>query len=326
MRDIVLSGMRPSGPLHLGHWVGALSNWVKLQDQYECYYEIATWHALTTEYENPYELKDWIKDMLVDWISVGLDPQKCVMFNQSDVKEHAELHLLLSMLIPVSWLERVPTYKEQQREITNRDLSTYGFLGYPVLQTADIIIYKANWVPVGEDQVPHVELAREIVRRFNNFYGETFPEPQAYLTPVPRLSGIDGRKMSKSYGNAILLKDHPEEVERKILPMVTDTRRKRRSDPGEPEDCPVYDYHKVFSSQEDRKEIETGCRSAGIGCIDCKKILIKNLKIFMDPIRERRDNLLRTTGLVEEILLNGAQKAKKKASQTMEEVYRNIGL
>ncbi len=326
MKEIVLSGMRPSGPLHLGHWVGALSNWVKLQDIYECYYEIATWHALTTEYENPYELKQWIKEMLVDWISVGLDPEKCVMFNQSDVKEHAELHLILSMLVPVPWLERVPTYKEQQREIANRDLSTYGFLGYPVLQTADIIIYKANWVPVGEDQVPHVELAREIVRRFNNFYGETFPEPQAYLTPVPRLPGTDGRKMSKSYGNAILLKDLPEEVERKILPMITDTRRKRREDPGEPEDCPVYDYHKVFSSQEERNEIEAGCRSAGIGCIDCKKILIKNLKNFMDPIRERRENLLKTPGLVEEILKDGAQKAKMKASQTMEEVYRKIGL
>ncbi len=326
MKEIVLSGMRPSGPLHLGHWVGALSNWVKLQEEYECYYEIATWHALTTEYENPYELKEWIKEMLVDWISVGLDPQKCVMFNQSDVKEHAELHLLLSMLVPVPWLERVPTYKEQQREITNRDLSTYGFLGYPVLQTADIIIYKANWVPVGEDQVPHVELAREIVRRFNNFYGETFPEPRAYLTPVPRLPGTDGRKMSKSYGNAILLKDSHEEVERKILPMVTDTRRKRRTDPGEPEDCPVYDYHRVFSSQEERNEIEAGCRSAKIGCIDCKKILIKNLKKFMDPIRERREKLLATKGLVEEILENGAKKAKFKTSQTMEEVYRKIGL
>jgi tryptophanyl-tRNA synthetase len=326
MREIVLSGMRPSGPLHLGHWVGALSNWVKLQDIYECYYEIATWHALTTEYENPYELKQWIKEMLVDWISVGLDPEKCVMFNQSDVKEHAELHLLLSMLVPVPWLERVPTYKEQQREIANRDLSTYGFLGYPVLQTADIIIYKAKWVPVGEDQVPHVELAREIVRRFNNFYGETFPEPQAYLTPVPRLPGTDGRKMSKSYGNAILLKDSHEEVERKILPMITDTRRKRRTDPGEPEDCPVYDYHKVFSSQEERNEIEVGCRSAGIGCIDCKKILIKNLKNFMDPIRERRENLLKTPGLVEEILKDGAEKAKRKARETMEEVYRKIGL
>lgn len=326
MKDVVLSGMRPSGPLHLGHWVGALSNWVKLQNQYECYFEIATWHALTTEYENPYELKEWIKEMLVDWISVGLDPQKCVMFNQSDVKEHAELHLLLSMLVPVPWLERVPTYKEQQREIANRDLSTYGFLGYPVLQTADIIIYKAKWVPVGEDQVPHVELAREIVRKFNNFYGETFPEPQAYLTPVPRLPGTDGRKMSKSYGNAILLKDSQEEVERKILPMVTDTKRKRRTDPGEPEDCPVYDYHKVFSAQEERTEIEKGCRSAGIGCIDCKKILIKNLKIFMDPIRDRRENLLKTPGVVEEILKRGAQKAKIKASQTMDEVYRKIGL
>lgn len=326
MKDIVLSGMRPSGPLHLGHWVGALSNWVKLQDQFECYFEIATWHALTTEYENPYQLKEWIREMLVDWISVGLDPEKCVMFNQKDVKEHAELHLLLSMLVPVPWLERVPTYKEQQREIANRDLSTYGFLGYPVLQTADIIIYKAKWVPVGEDQVPHVELAREIVRRFNNFYGETFPEPQAYLTPVPRLPGTDGRKMSKSYGNAILLKDPPEEVERKILPMVTDTRRKRRTDPGEPEDCPVYDYHKVFSSQEERAEIEAGCRSAGIGCIDCKKILIKNLKKFMDPIREKRENLLRTPGLVEEILLNGAQKARMKTRETMEEVYSKIGL
>ncbi|MGQ9617379.1 MAG: tryptophan--tRNA ligase [Candidatus Aminicenantia bacterium] len=326
MKEIVLSGMRPSGPLHLGHWVGALSNWVKLQEIYECYYEIATWHALTTEYENPKEMNQWIKEMIVDWISVGLDPQKCVMFNQSDVKEHAELHLILSMLIPVPWLERVPTYKEQQREITNRDLSTYGFLGYPVLQTADIIIYKANFVPVGEDQVPHVELAREIVRRFNNFYGEVFPEPQAYLTPVPRLPGTDGRKMSKSYGNAVLLKDSEEEVERKILPMVTDTKRKRRTDPGEPEDCPVYDYHKVFSQEEERAEIEKGCRSAGIGCIDCKKILLKNLKIFMDPIRERRGKILKTPDLIEEILRNGAKKARNIAASTMEEVYRKIGI
>lgn len=326
MKGIVLSGMRPSGPLHLGHWVGALSNWIKLQEEYECYYEIATWHALTTEYENPYELKKWIREMLVDWISAGLDPEKCVMFNQSDVKEHAELHLLLSMLVPVPWLERVPTYKEQQREIANRDLSTYGFLGYPVLQTADIIIYKANWVPVGEDQVPHVELAREIVRKFNNFYGETFPEPQAYLTPVPRLLGTDGRKMSKSYGNAILLKDSQEEVERKILPMMTDTRRKRRTDPGEPEDCPVYDYHKVFSREDERTEIEKGCRSAGIGCIDCKRILIKNLNIFMEPIREKREKLLKTPDLIEEILINGAKKAMNKAVQTMEEVYGKIGI
>ncbi len=326
MRKVVLSGMRPSGPLHLGHWVGALSNWVKLQEEYDCYFEIATWHALTTEYEKPYELKQWIREMVLDWISVGLDPQKCVMFNQSDVKEHAELHLLLSMLVPVSWLERVPTYKEQQKEITNRDLSTYGFLGYPVLQTSDIIIYKAHYVPVGEDQVPHVELAREIVRKFNNFYGETFPEPEVYLTPVPKLPGTDGRKMSKSYGNAILLKDSEEEVEKKILPMVTDTRRKRRTDPGEPEDCPVYDYHKVFSKEEERAEIEKGCRSADIGCIDCKKILIKNLKNFMDPIRKRRESLLKTPKMIEEILEKGAEKAREKARETMQEVYKKIGL
>ncbi|MEW6457353.1 MAG: tryptophan--tRNA ligase [Acidobacteriota bacterium] len=326
MKKVVLSGMRPSGPLHLGHWVGALSNWVRFQDEYECFFEIATWHALTSEYQNAKEIKQWISDIILDWLSVGLAPEKCVMFNQSEVKEHSELHLLLSMIIPVPWLERVPTYKDQQQQISNRDLNTYGFLGYPVLQTSDIIIYKAELVPVGEDQVSHVELAREIVRRFNNFYGYVFPEPEAYLTPIPRLLGTDGRKMSKSYGNAIYLKDSSEEIEGKILPMVTDPKRKRKTDPGEPEDCPVFDYHKAFSNREEIDWVMNGCRSAGIGCIDCKKVLIKNLNEFLNPVRERRLKFSIKPDLVYQILLEGASRARERAKITMEEVRERIGI
>jgi len=239
-RKTILSGMRPTGPLHLGHIAGALRNWIKLQDVYRCYYSIASWHALSSEYMNSKAIKGNEFEVAVDWLSVGLDPEKCVIFRQSEVKEHAELHLILSMVVPLPWLERVPTFKEMQQEIQDKDLNTYGFLGYPVLQASDIIMYKADAVPVGEDQAAHIELTREIVRRFNRTFGEIFPEPQTLLTEVPRLAGTDGRKMSKSFGNAIYIKDSPETIREKLLPMKTDTRRMRRTDPGEPNDCPVF--------------------------------------------------------------------------------------
>ncbi|MCK4363828.1 MAG: tryptophan--tRNA ligase, partial [Candidatus Aminicenantes bacterium] len=243
---VVLSGMRPTGPLHLGHLAGALRNWLKFQEQYKCYYTIVTWHALSSEYQNSKAIKDNTFEVAVDWLSTGLDPKKSVLFVQSDIKEHAELHLLLSMVIPLPWLQRVPTFKEMQRELPDKDLNTYGFLGYPVLQAADILIYKADAVPVGEDQAFHLEFAREVTRRFNRLFGNIFPEPQTFLTEVSKLAGTDGRKMSKSYGNAILLKDSPEVIRQKISTMMTDVRRKRRTDPGVPEDCPVFTLHKAF--------------------------------------------------------------------------------
>src|SRR5215813_10031523 len=241
----VLSGMRPTGKLHLGNVVGALSNWVKLQDQYECFHFIADWHALTSDFADTSMIKEYRIEMMIDWLAAGLDPKKSVMFVQSAAPQHAELHLILSMITPLGWLERVPTYKEQRENITDKDLGNYGFLGYPVLQAADILMYKGNFVPVGEDQVPHVELTREICRRFNSFYGEVFPEPQALLTPMPRLPGLDGRKMSKSYGNVIFLTDTPEEITKKVKVMMTDPARKRRTDPGNPDVCPVFSYHKL---------------------------------------------------------------------------------
>jgi tryptophanyl-tRNA synthetase len=242
--------MRPTGPLHLGNFLGALDNWVRLQDEYECFFIIVDWHALTTDYADPGPIRDNIFEVACDWLAAGLDPARSALFVQSEVKEHAELHLLLSMMTPLSWLERVPSYKEQQQQLSERDLSTYGFLGYPLLQTADIIIYKANAVPVGEDQAPHVELTREIVRRFNNLYGPVFPEPKTLLTVQPAHTGDDGRKMSKSYGNVVLLKDPPDVVREKIRPMLTDPARKRRTDPGNPDICPVFDLHKAFSPRE----------------------------------------------------------------------------
>jgi tryptophanyl-tRNA synthetase len=287
-KKVVLSGMRPTGPLHLGHLAGALKNWIRLQDEYDCYYTIVTWHAFSSEYQKSTVIRDYIFEYAAGWLSFGIDPEKSVIFVQSEVKEHAELHLLLSMIIPLPWLQRVPTFKEMQREIPDKDLNTYGFLGYPVLQTADITIYKAHAVPVGEDQAYHLELAREITRRFNRLYGEIFPEPQILLTEVPKLAGTDGRKMSNSLNNTIYLIDPPEVIQKKISPMVTDIRRKRRSDPGVPEDCPVFTLHKAFLDEKKREELAHGCRTAGIGCLECKNVIIDRLIEILTPFQEKR--------------------------------------
>lgn len=325
-KKVVLSGMRPTGPLHLGNLAGALRNWLKLQDKYKCFYTIVTWHALSSEYQNSKAIKDYTFEVAVDWLSIGLDPEKCVLFLQSEVKEHAELHLILSMIIPLPWLERVPTFREMQREVPDRDINTYGFLGYPVLQTADIIIYKAEIVPVGEDQAYHIELAREIVRRFNHLFKPVFPEPQILLTEVPRLAGTDGRKMSKSYDNAIYLKDSPHMIRGKIETMMTDVRRKRRSDPGVPEDCPVFTLHKAFVAREKQEELAEGCRTAGIGCLDCKKVVIETLIHILTPYWEKRKKLEKNPELVWETLEEGNKKARNVAQKTMEEVRAVIGL
>ncbi|SRR5712692_2891795 len=319
-RPRVLSGFRPTGPLHLGHLVGALENWVSLQETHECFFAIADWHALTSEYGDTTHLKEHVLEMAVDWLAAGLDPERCTLFVQSSVPEHAELHLLLSMIVPVPWLERVPTYKEQQQQIAQRDLTNYGFLGYPVLQAADILIYRAELVPVGEDQLSHLELCREIARRFNALYGPVFPEPQALTTRMPRLPGTDGRKMSKSYGNAVNLGDPPDAIRRKILTMVTDPARKRRSDPGNPDVCPVFDFHKAFSSKETIDMVNVECRRAGIGCIDCKTRLLEHLEPALRPFQERRARLRGETARVREILASGARKARAEARETMERV------
>ncbi len=326
MKKRILSGMRPTGPLHLGHLVGALKNWVKLQDEYETYYLIASLHALTSEYENPQKIPQWTLEIVIDWLSVGISPEKSVIFDHSKIHFHSELHLLLSMITPLGWLERVPTYKEQIRQLKTKNLETYGFLGYPVLQTVDIIIYKGELVPVGEDQVSHIELAREIVRRFNNFYKPVFPEPKALLTEVPKLPGLDGRKMSKSYNNAIYLKDDFSEIKKKIMPMMTDTRRKRRTDPGVPEECPVYYYHLAFSKKEEIEEIKQGCTKAKIGCIDCKRILLKNLEEKLTPIKEKRTYYEKHIDEVKDILKEGNKKAFLTAEKTMNEVWSAMGL
>jgi tryptophanyl-tRNA synthetase len=316
-RARVLSGFRPTGPMHIGHLVGALENWVRMQDTHECFFAIADWHALTSEYEDPSRIREHTLEMAADWIAAGIDPERSTLFVQSHVPEHAELHLLLSMIVPIAWLERVPTYKEQQEQVSNRDLSNYGFLGYPVLQAADILIYRAGFVPVGEDQLAHLELCREIARRFNGLYGPIFPEPQGLTTRVPRLPGTDGRKMSKSYGNAINLADEPETIRRKILTMVTDPARKRRSDPGNPEVCPVFDFHRAFSDEATRAKVDVGCRSAGIGCVECKTMLLGHLEPALGPFQEKRRELLAHRDRVREILAEGARRARAEAGATM---------
>ena len=322
----VLSGIQPSGNLHIGNLVGALQNWVKLQDEYECYYFIADWHALTSQYADTSLLKDNVKDVLVNCLAAGLDPEKATIFTQSRVLEHAELHVLLSMITPLGWLERVPSYKEKQFEVKDKDLNTYGFLGYPLLQTADILLYRANYVPVGVDQMPHLEITREIGRRFNTFYGEVFPEPEGLLTKFPKVPGTDGRKMSKTYGNCIYLSDTPKEVEKKVKTMTTDTQRVKRTDPGDPELSPVFQLHKIFSSGEEQDEVAEGCRTAGIGCIDCKMILIKNMLAVMEPIWERRSALLDRSDLLEDIISSGSKKAAKAAEETMLLARKAVGL
>jgi len=316
----ILSGMRPTGALHLGNLMGALRNWVRLQDSYQCFFSIVDWHSLTTDYDDTDAIRDSIVEVACDWLAAGVDPQRSTLFVQSWVPQHAELHLLLSMVVPVPWLERVPTYKEQQQQLGDKDLSTYGFLGYPLLQTADIIVYKADAVPVGEDQAPHIELAREIVRRFNNLYGPVFPEPKTLLTETPRIPGTDGRKMSKSYGNAVYMRDTPEEIRGKLKPMLTDPARKRRSDPGDPELCPVWDLHKAFSPQPTRDWVMAGCKSAGIGCLDCKAKLTEHLLASLEEIHARRPEYARRPDTVWDILREGSRRARAEAEATMDEV------
>ena len=307
-RPRILSGMRPTGALHLGNYMGALDNWVALQDRYECFFAIVDWHSLTTDYADPSSIRENVIEVATDWLAAGIDPARSTVFIQSLVPQHAELHLLLSMIVPVPWLERVPTYKEQQQNLEGKDLSTYGFLGYPLLQTADIIIYKADAVPVGEDQAPHIEIAREIVRRFNNLYGDVFPEPQTLLTEAKRIPGTDGRKMSKSYGNAIYLKDDPETVKQKLRPMVTDPARKRRTDPGDPDNCPVFDLHKAFSTAETREWAAAGCRAAGIGCLDCKAKLGEHMLERLAGVHARRPEFAKRPDTVWDVLSRGRRR------------------
>jgi len=367
LRKRVLSGMRPTGKLHLGNYVGALENWVRMQDQYQCFFCVVDWHALTTDYADTSRVKENSLEVALDWLAAGLDPEKSVLFIQSHVPAHAELHLLLSMITPLGWLERVPTYKEQRENIKDKDLGTYGFLGYPVLQAADILMYKADVVPVGEDQVAHIELTREIARRFNGFYAFrdppliirkqgtrvvtsdgaeveleagveldpnadyviprfVFPEPQSLLTPAPKLPGTDGRKMSKSYGNTILLTDPEPVVRQKLKTMVTDPARVRRSDPGNPDVCPVGDLHKIFSDRATMDKVNVGCRSAGIGCIECKGWAADGLVRLLNPMQERRKRFEENPRLAWDILEAGSERARKVAAQTMDGVRDAMGM
>ena len=394
--DRVLSGMRPTGALHLGHYHGVLKNWIRLQNEFQCYFFVADWHALTTHYDEPGIIEGNVWDMLVDWLAAGVDPAQATLFIQSRVPEHAELHLLLSMITPLGWLERVPTYKDQQEKLTEKDLSTYGFLGYPLLQSADILIYRANLVPVGEDQVPHIEFTREIARRFNHVYGrepdfelkaelaikklgvkrgklyrqlrtryqeqgdeaalasaralleETanlsmgdrerlfgflegggkmiLSEPRALLTAASRMPGLDGQKMSKSYNNTITLREDPESVTRKIRTMPTDPARVRRNDPGEPEKCPVWQLHRVYSDEPTLEWAQQGCRSAGIGCLECKQPVIDSVLRELEPIRQRAQAYLEDPTLVRNIIADGCDRARKLADETMRDVREVMGL
>ncbi len=392
----VLSGMRPTGQLHLGHYHGVLKNWLRLQHEYQCFFFVADWHALTTDYETPKIIAESVWDMVIDWLAVGINPGTATLFIQSRIPEHAELHLLLSMMTPLGWLERVPSYKDQQEKLKEKDLATYGFLGYPLLQSADILIYKAGQVPVGEDQVAHVELSREVARRFNHLYGREpgfeekaeaaikkmgtknaklykslrtryleqgdqeaiatgralleslqsitlgdrerlfgylegggriiLPEPQALLTPISKMPGLDGQKMSKSYGNTIGLREDPKSVETKLRTMPTDPARVRRSDAGEPERCPVWPLHKIYSSEETKAWVQEGCRSAGIGCLECKKPLIDAVLAELAPIRERAKEYQDNPNLVKGIINEGCEAARAVARETMEEVRQAIGV
>ncbi|MFN3712912.1 MAG: tryptophan--tRNA ligase [Alcanivoracaceae bacterium] len=392
----VLSGMRPTGRLHLGHYHGVLKNWVKLQHEYECFFFVADWHALTTEYENPQNIESSVWDMVIDWLAAGVNPGSATMFIQSKVPEHAELHLLLSMMTPLGWLERVPTYKDQQEKLKEKDLSTYGFLGYPLLQSADILLYRAGMVPVGADQVAHIEITREIARRFNHLYGREpgfeeaveaairkmgkkqakiytdnrrkyqqdgdeealaiaqalvndqanitlgdkerllgdlegggkiiLPEPQALLTPASKMPGLDGQKMSKSYGNFISLREEPADVDEKIRRMPTDPARVRRNDAGNPDKCPVWQLHEVYSSDATKQWVQEGCRNAGIGCLDCKKPVIESVQAELEPIRKRAEEHIRNPDLVRSIVAEGCEEAREAARDTLDEVRQVMGL
>ena len=320
----ILSGMRPTGKIHLGHLHGALLNWKKLQEEYKCFYFIADYHALTSEYAHPEIIRETTYEIIIDWISVGLDPEISTFFIQSNIKEHAELHLIFSMITPLSWLERNPTYKEQLRELTQKDVYTYGFLGYPVLQAADILMYKANGVPVGEDQAPHVELTREIARRFNHLYGEVFPVPDVLLTPTAKILGIDRRKMSKSYENAIYLTDTDKEIVDKVGQMITDPQRARKNDPGNPDICNVFSFHEIYTDPEIIKKINKECRSAYIGCVECKKMMAASLKNGLEPVRDRRKELESDINKVKEIMAEGDRQARAIARETLSEVKEAV--
>jgi tryptophanyl-tRNA synthetase len=323
---IVVSGMRPTGRLHLGHLHGALSNWIRLQDEARCHFFSADWHALTTSYHETDKLKQAELEMFVDWLAAGIDPKKAVLFIQSNVKEHAELYLLLGMITPLGWLERSPSYKEMREQITDRDLALYGFLGYPVLMAADIILYKATRVPVGADQVTHLELTREIARKFNFHYGPVFPEPQPLLTEAAKVVGTDGRKMSKSYGNAIELGESAASTTKKVMGAVTDPARKRRQDPGNPEVCGIFYLHRIYSDAATCQWVDGNCRTAGIGCVDCKRKLLETLAPDQERMRERREALLARPDDVTDVVREGNRAARAEAARTMEEVRRAMNL
>ena len=331
---VIVSGSRPTGRLHLGHLHGAVSNWVRLQSEHRCYFFVADWHALTTDPQHTDKIGPNTFDMVIDWLALGLDPKTSVIFRQSAVKEHAELHLLFSMITPTPWLVRNPTVKEQARDLGllgSEDESelmklNYGLLGYPVLQSADILMYKATGVPVGVDQAPHIELTREIARRFNNLYGTVFPEPETILTEVPKVPGTDGRKMSKSYNNAVFLSDMPQDVDTKLSRMMTDPRRVRRKDPGEPNDCPAFNLHRIYCTPEEIAYVSEGCRTAGIGCLDCKKVMIKHVIAELAPIHERRTALERQPDKVTAVLERGNEQAREIARATMHEVRSAMAL
>ena len=320
----VVSGMRPTGRMHLGHYQGALKNWIEVSRVAECFFFSADWHALTTEYKDPSHIAESQREMFIDWVAAGLDPQRCTLFVQSEVKQHAELYLLLGMIAPIGWLERVPTYKELQEELREKELNNYGFLGYPVLQTADVAVYGADGVPVGQDQVSHLELARELVRRFNHLYGSekkpVLVEPRAYLTGDAKILGLDGRKMSKSYGNAVELGEDPEQARKRIMVAVTDPARKRRHDPGHPEVCPIYYLHRAYSPPERVELVDRECRSAGIGCVDCKKMLLENLLPVLEKHRAARAALEGQPGRIDELVRLGTEKARQVAEETMQTV------
>ncbi|HSL20920.1 MAG TPA: tryptophan--tRNA ligase [Vicinamibacterales bacterium] len=323
----VVSGMRPTGRLHLGHLVGALRNWTALQERYDCYYFVADWHALTSEYADTRELVENALDNVADWIAAGIEPDRSVVFVQSLVPEHAELFLLLSMVVPIPWLERVPTYKEQIDQLTDKDLSTVGFLSYPLLQTADVVMYDAKYVPVGDDQVPHLELSREVVRRFHNFYGPLFEEPQPLLTPTPRLPGLDNRKMSKSYGNAINLSDDAETVRKKVMQMYTDPKRVRADIPGTVEGNPVFVYHDAFNPDAaEIEDLKTRYRAGKVGDVEVKTKLAKAINAMLDPMRERRAEALRNPGRLRELVFEGSRRARVVAEQTMDRVRAAVKL
>jgi tryptophanyl-tRNA synthetase len=325
-RKRVVSAMRVTGRMHLGNYHGALKNWLKLQHEYDCYFFAADLHALTTEYEHPQGIAGQSIAMLQDWLAAGLDPALCKLFIQSSVPGHSELHLLLSMLTPLPWLERVPTYKDQKEKLKAKDLNTYGFLGYPVLQSADVLLYKAHYVPVGEDQVAHLELTREIARRFNFLYGgQILPEPEVLLTQTPKFPGLDGQKMSKSYNNTIGLTEAPESVTAKIKSMPTDPARVRRTDPGEPEKCPVWSLHKIYSSEEVKDWVVKGCRSAGIGCLDCKKPLIDSIIAEQKPIIERAKEF-EDPKIVRKLIQDSTEQVRDVAKQTLIEVHTALGI